>query len=118
FAGSFTLKAVEAVCPDRGLRIADRGFPTGPSPIANPQSAIRNQEVLDLLAQLVDKSLVVAAAQDAPARYRLLETVRQYARERLRESGEESVRGRHLAYYLRLAEEAAPYLDAADKDVG
>jgi DNA-binding CsgD family transcriptional regulator len=71
------------------------------------------EEVLDLLAQLVDKSLVLVAVhqggEQEEVRYRLLETVRQYGKERLEESGEaEPVRERHARYYLRLAEEAEP----------
>jgi len=76
FAGGWTLEAAEAICPDL--------------------------PVLDTLSLLADKSLV--AVDDDPGgepRYRLLETVRQYARDRLFESGEaEAARDRHLAYYL------------------
>ena len=62
-------------------------------------------EMLDALGNLVDKSLV---AFDGPKeRYRLLETVRQYARERLAESGDdEASRDRHLAFYVTLAQRA------------
>jgi predicted ATPase len=86
FVGGFTLEAVEAVGE------------TG--------------EALDLLSQLVDKSLVVAEADASTAlRYRLLEPVRQFARDKLRESGEEAeVRRRHAGYYLALAERAEPEL--------
>jgi predicted ATPase len=66
-------------------------------------------EVLDLLASLVDKSLVLVAEQGGEARYRLLETARQYASEKLEEVGEaEEVHRRHAGYYLALAEEAEP----------
>jgi predicted ATPase len=73
---------------------------------------IEAEEVLDLLTILVEKSLVQyeapgthAARGCGEARYRLLETVRQYARDRLRETGEEdAVRERHLIFFLRLAE--------------
>jgi non-specific serine/threonine protein kinase len=67
--------------------------------------------VLDLLTSLVDKSLVMYDDQGGEARYRLLETVRQYARDRLLEAGEaEAVRGRHAGWCLALAEEAEPAL--------
>jgi hypothetical protein len=70
--------------------------------------------VLDLLTRLVDQSLVdvVAEAPGAgPARYRLLETLRQYAQHRLVEAAEiAAVRGRHAAHYLALAEQAQPAL--------
>jgi predicted ATPase/class 3 adenylate cyclase/DNA-binding CsgD family transcriptional regulator len=61
-------------------------------------------QVLDLLTLLVDKSLVVAESASGPTRYRLLETVRQYALEKLGESGEaDAVRARHRDYYTALA---------------
>ncbi|MFI8368281.1 hypothetical protein [Streptomyces sp. NPDC085466] len=68
-------------------------------------------DVLDLLARLVDRSLVIAAdGKDGP-RYRLLESVAAYRVERMAEAGEtESVHGRHLSYYTRLAETAEPEL--------
>jgi non-specific serine/threonine protein kinase len=64
--------------------------------------------VLDLLLRLVEKSLVVAEPSDDGAkRYRLLETLRQYAREKLAASGEaEALQRRHAAYYLALADQA------------
>ncbi|HUG55592.1 MAG TPA: LuxR C-terminal-related transcriptional regulator [Candidatus Limnocylindrales bacterium] len=67
FAGSFTLAAVEAVCADEHLQTAD---------------------VLPILASLVDRSLVRSDTTQSPARYSLLEVLRQYARERLIASGE------------------------------
>jgi predicted ATPase/class 3 adenylate cyclase/DNA-binding CsgD family transcriptional regulator len=90
FAGGFTLDAVEEVGAGDGLeRIA----------------------VLDLLSSLVDKSLVAAEERGPAVRYRLLETIRQYASERLTEAGEvESIRDRHRDAYLALAERAAPEL--------
>jgi predicted ATPase/class 3 adenylate cyclase len=86
FAGGCTLEAAEAVCSGDGVDAS---------------------EVLDLLTQLVDKSLVVMETRGEEARYRLLETVRQYARDRLLASGEApEVRTRHRAWYLDLAERA------------
>src|SRR5918998_1234587 len=88
FAGGFLLGAAESVCAGEEL---ERG------------------EVLELLSHLVDKSLVVAREVSGEARYRLLETVRQYAREKLSESDEaELLRERHAGFYLALAEEAEP----------
>ena len=88
FAGGFTLEAAERVCAGEDLE---------------------GGEVLDLLASLVDKSLVLVAEQGGEARYRLLETARQYASEKLEEAGEaEGVHRRHAGYYLALAEEAEP----------
>ncbi len=61
-------------------------------------------QVLDLLTLLVDKSLVAAEHASGATRYRLLETVRQYAQEKLLESGEaDAVRARHRDYYMALA---------------
>jgi predicted ATPase/class 3 adenylate cyclase/DNA-binding CsgD family transcriptional regulator len=61
-------------------------------------------QVLDLLTLLVDKSLVVAESASGPTRYRLLETVRQYALEKLGESGEaDAVRARHRDHYTTMA---------------
>lgn len=69
------------------------------------------ETALDLLTQLVNKSLVVVEERDDATRYRLLETIRAYAREKLvQESAEHDARGRHLAYYVRLVEQAAPHL--------
>jgi non-specific serine/threonine protein kinase len=86
FAGGWTLEAAEAVCVGEGL---ERG------------------EVLDLLTHLADKSLVLVAERDEEARYRLLETLRQYGQERLEGSAEaRPVKRRHARYYLALAEEA------------
>jgi len=100
FAGGWTLEAAEAVAGDGAI-----GLLGSPSP-----------DTLDLLTSLVDRSLVQFEAQDGEGRYRLLETIRQYARERLREAGEEgAARARHGDYYLALAEEAEPHLIGAEQ---
>ncbi len=87
FAGGWTLEAAEEVCSGK---------------------EIEQDDVLNLLSKLVDKSLVVAeAGAKGELRYRMLEPVRQYGRERLEESGQvERVRRRHAEHYLALAEEA------------
>src|SRR5262249_16348896 len=65
--------------------------------------------VIEVLTSLVEKSLVIYEEQGGEARYRLLETVRQYARDRLLEAGESAgVRERHRDWCLALAEEAEP----------
>jgi predicted ATPase/class 3 adenylate cyclase len=84
FAGGYTLEAAEAVCA--GKRVKER-------------------EVLDLLTQLVDKSLVNTETLGGEVRYRMPETIRQYAQDRLIASGETGeVRTHHRAWYLGLAE--------------
>jgi non-specific serine/threonine protein kinase len=92
FAGGFALEAAEAVCAGEG---------------------IEREEVLDLLASLAEKSLVTVEEREGEARYRLLETVRQFGLERLLDGGEaEETRRRHAAFFLVLAEEARPKLRA------
>jgi predicted ATPase/DNA-binding SARP family transcriptional activator len=91
FAGGFTLEAAEAVC----------------------SQGMKQNDILDLLGRLVDKSLVIVESDSDvdETRYRLLETIRQYALEKLVEAGEASViRDRHLDFYLSLAEESEPHL--------
>jgi tetratricopeptide (TPR) repeat protein len=76
-------------------------------------SVIEDWQVLDLLSALVDKSLVVyEQGENGQGRYHLLETVRQYARDRLMESGGagQTPRERHRDHFLALAEEAKPKL--------
>jgi predicted ATPase len=73
-------------------------------------------EALGLLLQLVDKSLVVAESDGAETRYRLLETIRQYAQEKLIDAAEAAAaRDRHRDYYLSWAERAAPEVVACDQ---
>jgi predicted ATPase/class 3 adenylate cyclase/DNA-binding XRE family transcriptional regulator len=65
------------------------------------------QDVLNLLLNLADKSLVIVEEHEGETRYRFLETIREYALEKLAESGEERlVRNRHLDYFIIFAEEA------------
>ena len=69
------------------------------------ESMFSDMDVLELMPQLVNKSLVVMDEEGNEPRYRLLETIRQYARDKLLESGEaEEIRNRHLDYYVRLTE--------------
>jgi predicted ATPase/class 3 adenylate cyclase len=110
FAGGWTLTASEAVCSDVGTREEAQGkSPDAVSPHSSsliPHPRIEDWEVLDLLTSLADKSLVLYEDREGQGRYNLLETVRQYAREKLRDSGEEqTTQERHLAYFLALAEE-------------
>lgn len=91
FTGGWMLEAAEAVCAD----ISD---------------------VLDVLSRLIDKSLVIVETREGATRYRMLETIRQYAREKLLESGEsEKIQNRHLEYFVNLAEVAEPKLRGAEQ---
>ena len=93
FAGGWTLEAAEAVAADGDVSKAD---------------------VLGLLANLVEKSLVTLDI--GSERYRLLETVREYAQERLDDSGEgDSARTRHLAFFLAYAEQARAKIVGPDQ---
>jgi predicted ATPase/class 3 adenylate cyclase len=97
FAEGFDLAAAEAVC----------GF-----------GDIEVFEVTELLGSLVDKSLVVAEQAGGEVRYRLLETIRQFAGDRLTQAGQDdaaSVAAAHSKYYLSVAEQAAPHLTGADQ---
>ena len=101
FMGGWTLDAAEAICASKG---------------------VEDYEVLDLLTQLVEKSLVVIKEASykgegvGEARYRLLETVRQYSRDKLADSGEATtLRDRHLEWYLGLAEQAEPELSGLEQ---
>jgi non-specific serine/threonine protein kinase len=84
---------------------------------AEAAEAVADQpSALDLLARLVDKSLSVADVCGEVARYRLLETIRQYAHDKLLSCGElERTRDRLLNYFLCLAERAEPELRRADQ---
>jgi predicted ATPase/class 3 adenylate cyclase len=85
FAGTFDLAAAEAICAD---------------------DAIDEYDIVDLLGDLVDKSMVIAVRSDRGTRYRLLETLRQYGEERLADRGETAaLRDAHLTHFLTRSEE-------------
>jgi predicted ATPase/DNA-binding SARP family transcriptional activator len=97
FAGDFTLHAAESVGADADLDAAD---------------------VLDTLGALVDKSLVVMREVEGTARFYLLETIRQYAAGRLRESGNyHQVCDRHARAYMALVAEAARHFITRERPV-
>lgn len=95
FSGGWVLEAAERICSGDG---------------------VETWEMLDLLTALTDKSLIVAEQHGGVSRYRLLETVRQYARDRLLER-RDGVRwfDAHLAYFLGFVEEAEPQLRGAQQ---
>src|SRR5215207_1666411 len=77
---------------------------------------VEEEDVLDLLSRLVDKSLVVAEAGEDEARYRMVEPIRQYGLERLEQRGDaDAARRRHAAFFLALAEEAEPELRGSNQ---
>lgn len=87
FAGGWTLQASEQICAGAG---------------------VDSSEILDLLIHLVDRSLVIAETVDGGKRYRLLETIRQYGRERLEENQEvDQFACKHASYFTQLAERSA-----------
>jgi len=93
FAGGWTIAAAEAV---------------------GAGETIAREDVVYLLIALIEKSLVVA--DEDGDRYRMLETVREYARERLHEGGnDDAVRRQHRDYFLALAEEAEPKVSGAEQ---
>ena len=95
FAGDFSLEAVESV---------------------NVRNNESKANMLDLLTALVNNSLVIVEEGNIETRYRLLETMRQYAFEKLAESGEaDTVRDLHLDYFLKLTEGAEPKLRSAQQ---
>ena len=94
------------------LTLFTAGFTLSTAKSACAWGEIQRSEVLDVLSSLVSKSLVVAETlQGSEARYRLLETIRQYAQEKLNASGEwVAAHDGYLACFLRLTEEVAPKL--------
>jgi len=98
FAGGWTLETAEKVCSRKwGV---DSELST----------------VLDVLTALVDKSLVVVEERENATRYRFLETIRQYAHEKLREANEaEAYSRRHLDWFIQLVEEAEPKLRSGEQ---
>jgi len=98
FADGFTVAAAEAVCGFGDIDVLD---------------------VVDLLGSLVDKSLVLAEHSGSRLRYRLLETIRQFAAEQLAVTSPEgeaaAVGAAHCAHFLALAEAAAPHLTGPDQ---
>jgi non-specific serine/threonine protein kinase len=90
FLGGWALEAAESVCAGE---------------------SVKNADILDLLEQLINKSLVLMEEAQGETRYHMLETMRQYANEKLVEAGEsDALRDRHLTYFLELAEAAEPHL--------
>jgi len=98
----------------RRLTVFVNGFDLRAAEVVCATESIESFEVADILGSLVTKSLVVAERSDASLRYRLLETIRQFAADRLLEVDGESEMGEtrrvHAEYFLGLCETAEPFL--------
>ena len=95
FLGGWNLESAEQVCSSQDIDPLD---------------------VLDLLGRLVDKSLVMPYEVAHESRYHMLESVRQYAREKLMETGDGVfIRNRHAEHFLSLAEKAGPQIYGGDQ---
>ncbi len=98
FSGGWMLPAVEAICA------------------SDDEADIQPGEVLDLLMQLADKSMIVAEPQGSETRYRFLETIRDFAREKLAQAHEiERYRSRHLAHFADMAETIEAHIFHPDR---
>ena len=99
FVSGWTLEAAESVCGEEG----------SPARFTITERDVRGSgvDILDLLTRLVDKSLVYIEESTGEIRYHRLETIRQYSREKFLETDEvETIRDRHLAFYVKYAESA------------
>jgi predicted ATPase/class 3 adenylate cyclase len=109
---SFQLLSVPEQVLFRRLTVFSGGFKLEAAERVTSGNGIEERDVLDLLTDLVDKSLVVADLSGDHTRYRLLETMRDFARSRAIEAGEiVSLRSDHLRWAFAFAEEAAPDVD-------
>ncbi|PSK66708.1 putative HTH-type transcriptional regulator [Micromonospora sp. MH33] len=94
FSGGASLEAAERVCAG---------------------DAVEQDDVLELLTSLAEKSLLLSEGDGAP-RYRMISTIKEYAADRLAEAGESDLaRQAHLAYFTELAETAEPHLRRAEQ---
>ncbi|WP_435132916.1 AfsR/SARP family transcriptional regulator [Actinacidiphila sp. bgisy144] len=109
FRGGWTLDAVEAVCADPAPGTADPV--TGDPARGAPAEWIAPPDTAALLASLVDKSLVLADQHGDGTRYRMLETISEYAAERLDASGERAlIERRHIVHFREYVRTADPKL--------
>jgi predicted ATPase/class 3 adenylate cyclase len=112
FAGGWTLEAAEGICaePVDSYQLTVDSRKTDPSSLSTVNCQLSTGDILDLLSQLVDKSLVLVDEGERESRYRLLETIRQYGAEKLRVEGGEAeaveLATRHRDWFLAFAVEA------------
>jgi len=110
FVGGWTLEAAESIC----------GEAENPAHLTTEDRNVRGDEsdILDLMTRLVDKSLVLTEEVDDEIRYHRLETIRQYSRDKLFETDEvETIRDRHLYYFVQFAERADENLKSGNQVV-
>jgi predicted ATPase len=101
FVNGWTLEAAESVCSDEDT--------------VN-KAVLKSEDILELLTQLVNKSLVMTEETQGEIRYHMLETIRQFGNNMLNEVNEsEALSDRHLEYCLQLAETAEPHLRRAEQ---
>jgi predicted ATPase/serine/threonine protein kinase len=110
FASGWTLDAAEGICgrdEESGMKGESEEANALTRPSSSGTKCLHPSDILDLLSRLVDKSLVVRDEHDGDARYRMLETIREYGSEKLREEGEwDEIAGRHRAWFVAFAERA------------
>lgn len=100
----------------RRLAVFAGDFGLAPAETIVAGDGVETFDVLDLMARLVEKSLVVAEGASGQTRYRLLETMRDYAWEKLTEAGEvDAVAERHAQCYLGFTQEASARLESPDE---
>ena len=122
FSGGASLEAAERVCV-AGTGEPGTGEPRTGEPRTGEQGAVEQDEVLELLTSLAEKSLLRTegdgaqdGAQDGSLRYRMLGTIKEYAADRLTEAGESDLaRQAHLGYFTELTESAEPHLRRAEQ---
>ena len=101
FVNGWTLEAAESVCSNED---------------ASAKDSLKTEDILELLTQLVNKSLVMTEERHGEVRYHLLETIRQFGSNKLVEASEsESLCDRHLEFFIQFAEIADPFLRGAEE---
>ena len=101
FVGGWAVEAAETVCSNEE---------------ATNEDALKEKNILELLTQLINKSLVTTEERNSEVRFRMLETIRQYAHEKLLKSGDTNeVKNQHLEYFVKLSEEAELKLLGSDQ---
>jgi predicted ATPase len=112
FVDGWTLEAAESVCGDSSTSLPEEQV----APLRAGSGLVQSDDVLDLLEQLIHKSMVIKEEEHSVSRYHMLETIRQYANEKLVESGEsDALRNRHLEFFSWIAREAEPKLYGAEQ---